>query len=155
MYFLIVGLTMFVLPIGSVALEATRGHENLVWLMGKWFVFWGVGVRLGIAGMRQYLQPAFTSRDIFGIEAPEAFALVRELGGANAAAGLVGLASLLAPSFVLPSAISAGLFYAIAGAEHIKSKSRNANEWTAMISDIFLAVVLLGFALASIARGGD
>jgi len=63
-------------------------------------VFWAVGVRLALAGLQQYLRPAFTSQDILGIDAPEAHVLVRELGGANLAAGAVGLASLAAPSFV-------------------------------------------------------
>jgi hypothetical protein len=31
-------------------------------LVGKWFVFWAaVGVRLGLAGLRQILQPSFTA----------------------------------------------------------------------------------------------
>ena len=153
MYPLIVGLTMFVLPIGSIWISASSGQSDGLWLVGKWFVFWGVGVRLLLAGLRQYLQPAFTSRDIMGIESPEVFVLVRELGGANVAAGVVGLASIAAPTFVLPSAIAAGIFYAVAGAEHVRAKHRGANEQIALVSDIFIAIVLLCFALGAGARG--
>ena len=154
LYQSIVGLTMFVLPIASVGLEFLFGaSQPLLWLVGKWFVFWGVGVRLGLAGVRQYLQPGFTSRDILGIESPDAFALVRELGGANLASGVVGLASLALPSFVLPAAISAAIFYAVAGVEHAKSNHRGTNETIAMVSDIFISVVLVGFAVAAILAG--
>ncbi len=152
-YLLVVGLTMFVLPVGSIAVEASGGRADWLWLVGKWFVFWGVGVRLAMAGARQYLRPEFTSRDIMGIDAPEVFVLVRELGGANLAAGAVGIASLAAPSFVTPSALGAAIFYAVAAAEHVKAKHRNRNETIALVSDVFMAVVLAGFALGEWTHG--
>lgn len=154
MYLLIVALTMFILPVGSIWIDARHtANPELIWLIGKWFVFWGVGVRLLLAGLRQYMQPAFTSREILGLESPDVFVLVRELGGANIAAGIVGLISLALPSFVIPSAVASGIFYGFAAAEHAKSKHRNTNEIIALVSDVFIAVVLLGFAIAAIARG--
>lgn len=147
-YPLIVALTMLVLPVGSVAVQA--GTAPLLWLVGKWFVFWAVGSRLLLAGVRQYAQPQFTSRDILGLDDPKAAVLVRELGGANIAAGIVGLASLLMPSFVLPTAISSGIFYAVAGIEHLKEADRGRNETVALVSDIGAAAVLLGFAIATL-----
>jgi len=153
LYALVVGLTMFALPLGSIGLELHFGAADWLGLIGKWFVFWGVGVRLLIAGLRQYLQPGFTSRDIMGIDSPEAYLLVRELGGANLASGVVGLASLAMPSFVPPAALAAGIFYAVAGIEHVRSKHRGTNETIALVSDLFIAVVLLGFAAAALLRG--
>ena len=115
MYLLIIGLTMLVLPVASILIEAALHHGSLLWLIGKWFVFWAVGARLMLAGIRQYFQPSFTSRDIMGIETPEVHILVRELGGANIAFGTLGLASIALPDFVLPAAIAAGIFYTVAG----------------------------------------
>lgn len=148
-YPLVVGLTMFALPLASIAMEAEAKDMSLWWLVGKWFVFWAVGVRLLIAGVRQYLQPAFTSRDIMGIESTEVYILVRELGGANIASGVLGLASLSIPSFVLPTAIASGIFYAVAGIEHVRSRHRGRNETIAMVSDFFVAIILLGFAVGA------
>ena len=37
------------------------GGGGLMPLVGKWFVFWAVGARLFIAGIRQVIQPAFTA----------------------------------------------------------------------------------------------
>jgi hypothetical protein len=152
-YLLIVGLTMFVLPVGSVVIDANATHGPWLWLIGKWFVFWAVGARLLLAGLRQYFQPSFTSRDIMGIESPEVFVLVRELGGANAASGIVGLLSLGVPTFVLPTAIAGGLFLAVAGLEHVRSSHRGRNETVAMVSDIFVAAILLGYAGSTVLIG--
>ena len=149
-YILIVALTMFVLPLGSIAVELAAGPADLLWLVGKWFVFWGVGVRLLIAGLRQYFQPGYTSRELLGVDGPEVYVIVRELGGANFAAGVVGLASLVAPSFVPPSAIAAAIFYLVAGVEHVKTRDRDRPETIAMISDLFIAVVLGVFAVGTL-----
>lgn len=146
-YLLVVGLTMFGLPLASIAIDAGVTHTSLLWLLGKWFVFWAVGARLLLAGIRQYFQPAFTSRDIMGIDNTEVYVLVRELGGANIASGLLGLTSLAMPSFVLPTAIGAGIFYVVAGLEHVRASHRNRNETVAMISDFFVASVLAVFAI--------
>ena len=71
----------------------------------------------------------------------DALALVRELGIANFAAGIVGILSLLRPDFVLPSAIAASIFYGLAGFRHAARPARNAKETFAMATD------LLGFAI--------
>lgn len=58
MYVVVVPLTMLVMPIISVLIQhAQTPTESLVVLTGRWFVFWGVGVRLGLAGLRQIVQP--------------------------------------------------------------------------------------------------
>lgn len=152
LYPLIVCLTMFILPVASILIDSSVAHEPWPLLVGKWFVFWAVGVRLSLAGVRQYFQPSFTSRDILGIESPQVYILVRELGGANAASGLVGLLSLVMPTFVLPSTLGAGIFYAVAGFEHVRSDHRGRNETIAMVSDLFVAAVLLAFAIWVVAN---
>jgi succinate dehydrogenase/fumarate reductase cytochrome b subunit len=79
--------------------------------------------------------------------------LVRELGGANIASGIVGIGSILMPTFVLPSAISAGLFYAVAAMEHVRSTHRGANENIALVSDIYIAIILICFTVAALFHG--
>jgi hypothetical protein len=149
-YLLVVILTMLVLPLASIAVDAATHQTSMLWLIGKWFVFWAVGARLMLAGLRQYFQPAFTSRDIMGVERPEVHVLVRELGGANLATGVLGLASLVAPGFVLPTAIGAAIFYTVAGVEHVRATHRGRNESIAMISDFFIAIILAGFVVGTL-----
>jgi hypothetical protein len=149
MYVVIVVLTMLVLPASSILIA--RGiHPEGIWMdqVGLWFVFWAVGVRLGLAGARQILRPDFTAREIFKLDGDGALIIVRELGFANLAIGVVGLLVVLLPSFVLPAAIYASIFYAAAGTMHLWESKRGRNENVAMLSDFFAAIVLAGFVLA-------
>src|ERR1700691_4224281 len=121
MYFIFVVLLMFVLPVASIATEVLwfRDGAGLMFLIGKWFVFWTVGVRLLLAGIRQVVQPRFTAESIFDVKDPAANAMVREIGFGNLAMGTVGLASLAQPAWLVPAAIVGGLYYGLAGAGHV------------------------------------
>ena len=147
MYFLSVLLLMLTAPLGSVWAEHMHLHSAapLMLLVGKWFVFWGVGVRLAIAGLRQNIQPRFTSEYIFGIKGDDPLPFVRELGVSNLAAGVIGLLSLWQPTFILPAAISAAIFYGIAGARHVMHGAKTFNEAVAMVSDLLIALVFIAY----------
>jgi hypothetical protein len=136
MYFLSVLLLMLVLPAGSIYPEHIYLHASvpLMSLIGKWFGFWSAGIRLFLAGLRQFFQPRFTSEQIFSIKTDDALPLVRELGAANFATGMVG--TLAKPSFVLPVTLAAGIFYGIAGVRHVAESNRTWNENVAIISDL-------------------
>ena len=70
---------------------------------------------------------------------------LRELGVANFASGLVALLSLWNTSFLLPSAIYAAIFYGVASVVHVTARDRSRNENIAMVSDLFIAVVLANY----------
>jgi NADPH-dependent ferric siderophore reductase len=152
MYLAVVVLTMFALPVGSTLVDhLLHPDAAFVSLIGRWFVFWSVGVRLALAGARQTIQPAFTAREIFHVGDDEALPIVRELGVANLGVGVVGLLSLVAPSFVLPAALCAAIFYGAAAVGHVWRRDRSANETVAMASDLFVFVVLAIFVAAEAA----
>lgn len=153
MYFIVIALFMFVLPVACIAAEYVWLHTStdLILLFGKWFAFWGVGVRLGLAGMRQALNPAFTARDIFEIEDERVYPIVRELGFANLALSLLGLLALM-PAWTVPAALTGGLFFALAGWKHFVTEERNLTRTVAMVSDIFIAVVLIGYVALVLAQ---
>lgn len=68
MYFISVILLLTVFPAGSVAIDLVwGGGADKMALIGKWFVFWAIGVRLFMAGMRQVARPQFTVEGIFEI----------------------------------------------------------------------------------------
>lgn len=71
LYGAVVALTMYILPPGSLAIALARGQTDWIQLTGEWFVFWPVGVRVLLAGLRQYFQPQFTSLDILKIESAD------------------------------------------------------------------------------------
>jgi hypothetical protein len=147
MYFIFVALFLFVLPAISVVVEALlRGAgADLILLVGKWFVFWGVGVRLFIAGVRQVAQPRFTAESIFQVKDRGALANVREVGFANLAMGALGLLTLAKPSFLVAAAIVGDLYYGLAGAGHAVRGDKNASEWTALVTDLFMFFLLAAF----------
>jgi len=146
MYFVVIALFMLILQLASIAAEYSWLHTSadLVVLTGKWFAFWGVGMRLGLAGLRQAFNPAFTARDIFEIEDERVHPIVRELGFANLALALLGLLALL-PGWATPAALAGGLFFALAGWKHVVASERNLTRTVAMVSDVFIALVLIGY----------
>lgn len=141
---------MLILPVASIAIDVIVGHHGVLeaTIVGRWCVFWMVGVRLFLAGLRQILQPRFTAETILGAEGPGALFVVRELGFANTAVGSAGLGTLLFAAWTLPLAVIGAIFYALAGINHMTHGSRNRLENAVMLSDLFAAVVLLSICSA-------
>ena len=154
MYLASIILLLLVLPVASIVIElVAHTNADLVLLIGKWFVFWAGGVRLFIAGIRQTAKPAFTASEIFELTDKGAEKIVRELGFANLSMGLLSLATILAPAWVIPAALTSGLYYALAGLGHVRNAGRNAKQTFAMVSDLAVAVVLLGFVVVALTGG--
>ena len=94
-YFIGVILQTIVLPIVSGTIELATTGGNPVEVYGRWWVFWGVGTRLLVAGVVQLVRPETTAA-ILGTEKPAASELqvARELSTANIGMGLAGLLAL-------------------------------------------------------------
>lgn len=149
MYLISIVLLLLVLPLASVGIDAVM-HPGaaLTPLIGKWFVFWPVGVRLFVGGVRQIVQPHFTAGTIFGITDRAADALVREIGFANLAMGSLGLISLARPAFLIPAAIVGALYYGLAGLGHVSHGLRTGHERVAMVSDFLICLVLAAIIMS-------
>lgn len=145
---------MLVLPLVSCAIELALRDFGLplVPVIGKWLVFWGVGVRLLLAGFRQIAQPSFTAQKILGVTDERAFILVRELGFANTAMSTIAIASLFVPSWIMPAAVAGAIFLGLAGINHARQPERNSRENLAMVTDLVLAALLAMFCLISLSR---
>ncbi len=148
-YLLVVLALSLFLPALSVLVEwlMKRNPFDPAVVIGKWFIFWAVGVRLFIAGFRQVSNPSFTAKDIFHIEHEPSHAIVRELGFANLCFGLIGIVSLFVPAWRVVSAFGSGLYYGIAGANHFVRKAASANETVAMVSDILIFLALTAYVV--------
>jgi hypothetical protein len=145
MYFVSVGALMFVLPLASIAIALLSGAESAstVAVVAKWFVFWGVGVRLLVAGLRQIVRPRYTAETILGLKHDESLIVVRELGFANTAIGTIGVLSVAASGWVLAAALAGAIFYGLAGANHMRQVARNKNQNVAMVTDLVFGALLL------------
>lgn len=152
LYYVVVIGFMLVLPVISIGVEAFSMAGADPWVLAlKWFVFWGVGARLLVAGVRQILRPAFTAKDIFDIDDPNAGKIVQELGFWNVSGGLIALLSLFWPGWAIPAAIAGGLFYGLAGWQHWRNGHRTGNENLAMVSDLLIFALLLVLVVKSLA----
>lgn len=140
-------LFMLVLPVVSILINGGYTEGISITLTGKWFVFWAIGVRLLTAGVRQVLKPEFTAKDIFHIDNKESFIIVKELGFANICFGLSGICSFSIPAWRTAAAFTGGLYMGIAGVQHIIKKPSTPNEWVAMVSDIFIFLLMAGYII--------
>jgi hypothetical protein len=95
-----------------------------------------------LAGLRQIIQPDYTARVILRLDSKESQLVVRELGFANTAIGLVGLGSLLWKSWAPAGAAAGTVFYLLAGLNHLSQRNRSTLQSVALISDLFAAAVL-------------
>ena len=145
-YVVLVLAQILVLPVisGWVELAASGGDAILVF--GKWFVFWGVGTRLLVAGIAQ-LSGKGPTAEILGEEAPSRSEkqLVGELGLANTCMGLTGLLALV-PGWALPAGLAGGLYLLAAGVLHVAKQGKNPKEQVATWTDLLVGVVVLVLA---------
>jgi hypothetical protein len=151
---MVVGLTV-VLPVLSIIIEfaISGGSADLIALVGKWFLFWAVGVRLFTAGLSQVFRPSFTVENILGSDNVGAVQIVKELSFANIGFGLLGLIAPWVAGWGVPAAIAPAIFLGLAGIVHVAKKDKNTKEWVATLTDLFVAAVLLVFVIASVVRG--
>ncbi len=154
MYLVMVVGLMVVLPIVSTVVElvAVPGSEPVA-VAGKWFLFWGAGVRLFTAGVSQVLRPQFTSQAILGEENPTANQVVQELGFANLGLGVVGIVGAWVPGWAVPAAIAPAVFLLAAGIRHIVKPGKNRMELIATLSDLLVGAVLAVFVVWSLVTG--
>ena len=149
-YLVSILLFMVLLPLLCVAIQWKQQDTTTAWpLIGKWFVFWPLGVRLFIAGLRQATKPAFTAREIFHLKSDDCFPIIKELGFANISMGGIAILSLFFPSWRIPAAAAGGLYFGLAGLLHLFKKRDSTNETIAMISDFYI-FLLMALYLAAV-----
>ena len=145
-YIISVTVLTFVIPtIGFVAEHFATGTTLTFDLFSKWFIFSAVGLRLFLAGIKQVKNPEFTAKQIFHLDSPESFPILRELGFANICFGLVGIVSLFRPDWRVVSAFASGLYYGIAGIQHGMKKTSGINEKFALWTDLIIFALLLAY----------
>jgi len=150
-YLISVSVLTFVLPVICTILQMEISKDPFSFhLLGKWFIFSAVGLRLFLAGIKQTTNPAFTAKEIFHIDSPDSLPIVRELGFANLCFGLIGIISLFLPQWRIVSAFGSGLYYGIAGIQHLIKKPVGANEKFAMVTDLLIFICLLIYFLKMI-----
>ncbi|TPG39928.1 DUF6790 family protein [Flavobacterium pectinovorum] len=150
-YFIGVTLMTFIIPIVGFMIEAFMKNIPFTFIVFcKWFIFSAVGLRLVVAGIQQSVKPAFTAKEIFHIKSSDSFPIIRELGFANLCFGLVGIISIYKPEWRIVSAFASGLYFGIAGLQHLIKKPVSANETYALWTDLLIFIVLLAYFILTI-----
>jgi hypothetical protein len=151
-YFILVIAQTIVLPIASAITELATIGGDPVLVFGKWWVFWGVGTRLLVAGIAQVSGKGPTAA-ILGSTAPtvQETQLTRELGIANVGMGVAGLLALVS-DWALPAGLAGGVFLLIAGIMHVPKKGKNAKEALATWTDLIVGIAVVVLAVYSLVR---
>ena len=150
MYIVLVLAQTLVLPLvsGTIELLVAGGDPLLVY--GRWFLFWGVGTRLLVAGISQTARPGFTIQNILGAPNPGADQIAQELGLANLAFGVAGVVCAFVPGWGPGAAIAGGLYLGLAGFRHLSKRHPNAKEIVATWTDLLVFVVMVVYVVASL-----
>jgi hypothetical protein len=150
-YAFIILLQTLILPLVSGAIHLLVAGGNPLLVFGIWWGFWGVGIRLGLAGVSQIMKPDRTRR-ILGVEATDANQIVQELGYANLGMGVTALAIPFLPTWSVLLAVPGAIFLLLAGVRHIAKPGKGAAEQVATWTDllVFLGVLAGVVGLASV-----
>ena len=151
-YFILVIAQTIVFPIVSGIIELVVFGGDPIQVFGKWWVFWGVGTRLLVAGIVQVSGGGPTTA-ILGSSTPsiQEKQLARELGWANLCLGLAGLLALV-PGWALPAGFAGGIYLLIAGILHVPKRGKNAQESLATWTDLIVGVAVLVLAVDVLVR---
>jgi len=87
---------------------------------------------------------------VFEFKTDEPEVVVRELGFANISSGLLGILTTFNGAWIYPSAIIGGLFYGLAGINHVIRKGKNFTENVTTYSDLLMFFILLAVVLKAI-----
>lgn len=153
-YFIVVIAQTVVLPIVFGLVEFFLTGNDAVLVFGKWWIFWGVGTRLLLAGIVQVSGKGPTAA-ILGAQAPSIreTQLTRELGMANIGMGAAGVLALI-PGWSIPAGIAGGIFLLVAGLLHVRKSGKNAQEslatWTDLLVGAFVVVVVVYSAVTTL-----
>ena len=150
-FILVIGQTI-VLPIISAVIELGLAGGDPVLVVGKWWVFWGVGTRLLVAGVAQVSGKGPTTA-ILGAAKPsvQELQLTKELGTANIGMGIAGLLALV-PGWALPAGLAGGVFLLIAGVMHVSKRDKNAQESLATWTDLLVGAVVIVLGIYVLVR---
>lgn len=152
-YFVLVLAQTVVLPIGSGLVELLSTGGDPVAVFGRWWVFWGVGTRLLVAGLAQVSGKGPTAQILGSTSASVSEKqLTLELGTANIGMGLAGLLALHA-YWALPAGAAGGAFLLLAGLVHVRKPGKSAQESLATWTDLVVGVAVLALAVDTLLRG--
>jgi hypothetical protein len=138
-----------VLPITSAAFETHIDQTILSWpIYWKWFIFWGVGIRLFFKGIRLASTPQITGLNLSSFKNRESYLLLLELGFANMALGAMGILSVINDQWRLIAAIAGAIYFGLTDMLRLLKKTDGRHERVALIYNILVFSGLVAFMVS-------
>jgi uncharacterized protein DUF6790 len=138
-----------VLPITAALLESRIDQVPLnaanYW---KWFIFWGVGIRLFFKGIRLASTPQITGLSITSFKNRDSYLLLLELGFANMALGSMGILSVINDQWRLIAAIAGAIYFGLTDMLRLLKKTDGRHERVALIYNILVFSGLVAFMVS-------
>jgi hypothetical protein len=140
---------LFVLPIVAAALESRIDHVVLNWpTYWKWFIFWGLGIRLFFKGVKLASTPRFTGLSLSSFKNRDSYLLLLELGFANMALGSMGILSVINDQWRLIAAIVGAIYFGLADMLRLLNKPGGRHELVALIYNVAVFAGLVGYLVS-------
>jgi hypothetical protein len=144
---ILVFLNIIILPVLSIIINLIINYqknitEKFYEVIGKWFIFWSLGIRLVIAGLMQLVNPAYTNNLLqLGLSD---FIIIRELGLANLSIGLLCTISFIKKSLQGYVCLYMFIYFTGASILHIlRIGSINFDEFITLITNVILVIIAL------------
>ena len=138
-----------VLPIAAAALESRVDQLALSWpIYWKWFIFWGVGIRLFFKGVKLASTPQFTGLSLSSFKNRESYLLLLELGFANMALGSMGILSVINDQWRLIAAIAGAIYFGLADMLRLLKKPAGRHEGVALVYNVLVFVGLVAYMVS-------
>ncbi len=137
-----------VLPIAAALLEARIDQIPLTWpIYWKWFIFWGVGIRLFFKGVKLASAPQFTGLSLSSFKNRESYLLLLELGFANMALGSMGILSVINDQWRLIAAIAGAIYFGLTDMLRLLKKPGSRHELAALLYNVLVFAGLVGYLI--------
>jgi hypothetical protein len=101
----------------------------------KWFIFWGLGIRLFFKGIRL-------------ASTPQSHLTLLELGFANMALGAMGILSLINDQWRLIAAIAGAIYFGLTDMLRLLKKTNSRHERVALVYNILVFLGLVAFMVS-------
>jgi hypothetical protein len=137
---------ILVLPIISIGINVfinfkKKIKNNFPEIIGNWFVFWSIGIRLFTAGLMQIFNPIYTA-NLLQLNLND-FIVIRELGLSNFSIGLLGIISFFKHGLQKYVCLYILIFFSSASIIHITRLLQHVyfGEIITLITNVFIIIV--------------
>ena len=148
-YNLFLLLTSSVFPIVTSIVDIyihNEKYSNLnIWY--KWFLFWSIGIRLLLIGIKKVLFPLFYIKKVYKSYCNQPN-IIKDFGFSYISIGILGIISLFYDNWKFPTYITGSILYLLIGLNYFKEEYHkfNISNFYNLIN-IFFPIIILSIII--------